>query len=338
MKTTYKNIAIIAGIILAVSTGAYIVLKPPASKPMPKAPIVEEAPIESEPTQPLPGGERFPAEKYQNEPVISVWRADKGYAETMPLEKYLEGVIAQEMAPNWPSEALAAQAIVSRTLTLHAIEAETIKKLRKTDVSTAKEELQAYAPQKVNDAVREAVKNTRGQVLLYGESLINAIYSSCCGQISASKEEGFPKEIAGEAPYLQPIQDTCFQNAPAKEQAWQLKVSAAEVASTIGYSGNPADITILEKGPSGRILYIGAGNKKIFGADFRKAMGYDRFRSTLITEMKYTGDSFIFSGQGWGNGVGMCQWGAYTYAKEGWGREAIIKHYYKGVEIKKLWP
>ncbi|MCE5287249.1 MAG: SpoIID/LytB domain-containing protein [Pelosinus sp.] len=336
MKTKHKKFTLAAVIILVLTTGFYIALKPPASKPMPTAPPEQETP--KEPLQSLAGEGRFPVEKYQQEPEISVWLADKGYAANMPLEKYLEGVVAQEMEPHWPSQALAAQAIVSRTLTLHAIQAGIIKKLHNADVSTAKEELQAYAPQKVNAAVRQAIKSTRGQALLYGDSLINAIYSSCDGQISAAKDEGFPKEIMGEAPYLQPVPDTCFQNAPPKEQAWQLKVPAAEVAGVIGYSGNPADITILEKGPSGRILYIGAGNKKMFGADFRKAMGYDRFRSTLITEMTYTGDSFLFKGLGWGSGIGMCQWGAYTYAQQGWGAEAIIKHYYNGVEIKTLWP
>jgi stage II sporulation protein D len=335
----YKNFALFTAILLVVAAGVYIALKPPASKPLPQMPAPQEVPVEPmQPVQPIPGEGVFPTEKFRQEPQVSVWLADKGYAATMPLEGYLEGVIAQEMEPNWPNEALAAQAIVSRTLTLHAMQAGTIKKIHNTDVSTAKEELQAYAPQKVNDAVRQAVSRTRGQVLFYGESLINAIYSSCDGQISASKEEGFPKEIMGEAPYFQPVQDTCFQYAPAKEQRWELTIPASEVANTIGYRGNPGDITILEKGPSGRILYIGAGDKKMYGADFRKAIGYDRLRSTLITEMKYTGDSFLFKGLGWGNGVGMCQWGAYTYAQEGWTAQQIIMHYYHGVEIKKLWP
>lgn len=335
MNTKYKNFAIVAALILSVSTGAYVLLRPPASKPAPDVPPVQEeqqAPIKS-----LPEEGRFPVEKYPAEPAVSVWLADKGYSTTMPLEKYLEGVIAKEMEPDWPLEALAAQAVVSRTLTLHAMEAGVIKKLHNTDVSTAKEELQAYGPEKVNDKVRQAVKSTRGQVLMYGESLINAIYSSCCGQITASKDESFPKEIKGEAPYLTPVKDTCFTHAPEKVQRWELKIPAKQVASAIGYQGNPGDITILEKGQSGRILYIGAGDKKMNGADFRKAMGYDRFRSTLITEMTYKGGSFTFKGLGWGNGVGLCQWGAYTYAQEGWKAEAIIKHYYNGVEIKKLW-
>ena len=316
--------------VLVILAGGCSFLPSPAPKPAPEAPAPS-------PVEPIPGVELLNVNNYKNEPTITVWIADKGSVESMMLEKYLEGVVAKEMLPDWPIEALAAQAITSRTLTLHAIEAGTIKRLHHADVSTSKEELQAYAPELVNENVKEAVRRTRGQVLVYAGGLINAIYSSCNGQIAATKEESFPKEIPTPTPYFQPVTDQCFQYAPEKEQSWEVKIPGYEVAAAIGYHGNPADIRILEKGPSGRILTIGAGNQKIFGAEFRKAVGYDRLRSTLITEMNYDGQNFVFKGMGWGNGVGMCQWGAYTYAKQGKTAEDIVKTYYVGADVIKLW-
>jgi len=342
MKNKTLNTVLVAGILLAFVTGAYTLLKPPAQKPTP-APVpapeqqLPPAPAPAPAPKPIAGVEPFNAAKYPSEPQVRVYMADKGTIESMPLEKYIEGVIAQEMEPDWPMEALAAQAITSRTLTISAIEAGTIKKLRNADVSTSKEELQAFAPQKVNDSVRQAVARTRGEVLLYAGGLINAIYSSCNGQIGATKEESFPKEITHDTPYFQPVKDNCFTDAPDNIKTWTAKISASEVASAIGYKGNPGDIRILEKGPSGRILYIGAGDKKMYGSDFRRAVGYDVLKSTLITEMKYEGGNFIFKGQGWGNGVGLCQWGAHAYANEGWKAEDIVRHYYPGADIKKLW-
>jgi len=329
----------IAIVIMFFVAGAYTLLRPPAEKPTPDIPMpapTREAPAPESP-QPIPGVPIFDVSKYKSEPTISVWMADKGYVEKMPLEKYLEGVIAREMEPDWPIEALAAQAIASRTLTINAVEAGTIKRLHNADVSTSKEELQAFAPQRVNENVREAVRSTRGQVLLYAGGLVNAIYSSCNGQIGATREESFPTEIETPTPYFQPVTDHCFKYAPTKIQKWTVKIPSSDVAGAVGYTGNPADISILEKGPSGRILYIGAGNKKVFGSDFRKAVGYDRLKSTLITDMSYDGKDFIFTGMGWGNGVGLCQWGAYTFAQDGLKAEEIIKNYYKGVEIKRLW-
>ncbi|HEY3424787.1 MAG TPA: SpoIID/LytB domain-containing protein [Negativicutes bacterium] len=328
------NIAIVAVFAVLIVAGAYSLLRPPAQKPDPE--IAQPMPAEQVPA-PISGAPKFNAEKYKNEPVITVYMADKKTVESMPLERYLEGVLAQEMQPQWPIEALAAQAIASRTLTVNAIEAGTIQKLHQADVSTAKEELQAYAPQKVNQNVREAVRRTRGQVILYAGSLVNAIYSACDGEISATKEESFPTEIATPAPYFQPVTDNCFQYAPDNLQAWTVEIPGNEVAAAVGYQGNPADITILEKGPSGRILYIGADDKKVYGSDFRKAVGYDRLKSTLISEMTYDGSNFVFKGKGWGNGVGLCQWGAYTYAQQGQTAAEIIKHYYTDVEIKKIW-
>ncbi|AIF50011.1 SpoIID/LytB domain-containing protein [Pelosinus sp. UFO1] len=328
-KHRVKQLLLAIGVLVILAGGCSF-LPSPAPKPAPEVPAPS-------PVEPIPGVELLNVNNYKNEPTITVWIADKGYVDRMMLEKYLEGVLAREMEPNWPIEALAAQAITSRTLTLHAIEAGTIRRLHHADVSTSKEELQAYAPELVNENVREAVRRTRGQVLVYAGGLINAIYSSCNGQIAATKEESFPKEIPTPTPYFQPVTDQCFQYAPEKEKNWEVKIPGNEVAAAIGYRGNPADIRILEKGPSGRILTIGAGNQKIFGAEFRKAVGYDRLRSTLITEMNYDGQNFVFKGMGWGNGVGLCQWGAYTYAEQGKTAEDIVKAYYVGADVIKLW-
>jgi stage II sporulation protein D len=44
-----------------------------------------------------------------------------------------------------------------------------------------------------------------------------------------------------------------------------------------------------------------------------------------------TQTTFTLVGRGWGHGVGLCQCGAYGYAKHGWGYKAILKHYYTGI-------
>jgi len=42
---------------------------------------------------------------------------------------------------------------------------------------------------------------------------------------------------------------------------------------------------------------------------------------------------FNITGRGWGHGIGMSQYGAYGYAKAGWGYKRILAHYYTGVEF-----
>ena len=46
---------------------------------------------------------------------------------------------------------------------------------------------------------------------------------------------------------------------------------------------------------------------------------------------------FTFRGAGWGHGVGLCQIGAAVMASKGFTAEEIVKHYFKGVELKKLY-
>jgi stage II sporulation protein D len=48
-------------------------------------------------------------------------------------------------------------------------------------------------------------------------------------------------------------------------------------------------------------------------------------------------NEFIFIGRGWGHGVGMCQVGAYGLAKQGWTSEQILKAYYSGIELTRMY-
>src|SRR5215469_12011976 len=38
--------------------------------------------------------------------------------------------------------------------------------------------------------------------------------------------------------------------------------------------------------------------------------------------------TLVFTGHGWGHGIGMSQWGAYGYALHGWTYDGILTHYY----------
>ena len=48
-----------------------------------------------------------------------------------------------------------------------------------------------------------------------------------------------------------------------------------------------------------------------------------------------SGPLFLFSGHGWGHGVGMSQYGAYGYAQHGWTYAQILAHYYPGTTLGK---
>ncbi|OQX95784.1 hypothetical protein B6I21_03670 [candidate division KSB1 bacterium 4572_119] len=47
--------------------------------------------------------------------------------------------------------------------------------------------------------------------------------------------------------------------------------------------------------------------------------------------------SFTFYGAGFGNGAGLCQAGAYNMALKGASYDEILKHYFRNINIKKIY-
>jgi len=65
-------------------------------------------------------------------------------------------------------------------------------------------------------------------------------------------------------------------------------------------------------------------------------MGTNLIRSTNF-KVEISKNYALFTGFGWGHGVGMCQWGALSMALRGYKAEEILKFYYPQSEIKNIW-
>jgi len=269
------------------------------------------------------------------EPTISVFMHDTGQVKTMPLESYLEGVVAAEMEPSWPLQALEAQAIVARTFTMKKI-ADGGVSSRGTNASTDPKEFQAYDASRVNDKVKQAVQNTRGQVVTYGGKPINAWFHASSGGITAGAVEGlgYRKEAT---PYVIPVNDA--QAEPA--HPWYQTFSNEEVskaAAAVGVNvGRVSSIRIGRKGPSGRAETLYINGKEVPAPSFRIAIGDKTMRSTLLDDVRMDGDSVFMKGRGYGHGVGMSQWGAWMMAQQGKSAKDIVSYYYRGVKMQTLW-
>lgn len=276
--------------------------------------------------------------RWATEPVISIFLDDRGYAIYLPMEEYLTGVVAAEMDPDWPVEALTAQAIVSRTLTLKYMELGSgPRKIHGTDACTSPAHLQAYGPARANAAVRAAVASSRGQVLTYGRDLIFAMYSNSAGGLTATGREAF-SGLEPPAPYLASVPSLGEAVTPPSEEVWRAAVPRWELEGAAGAPlGSSQNLTVSRYGVSGRVLQFKLGKKTIKAADLRAALGSDRFRSTLITSIQQTAGSVIFTGRGWGRGSGLCQHGAQALAAEGWRTQAILAHYFQGAAVERLW-
>lgn len=108
----------------------------------------------------------------------------------IPIETYLAGVVASEIGESSPVEALRAQAIAARTYAMRYVRA------GGTIDDTTK--YQAYRVSVASKSPRSvaAIKDTRGQVITYGGSLIQAVYSSSNQGRSTSSKERWGNEFA----------------------------------------------------------------------------------------------------------------------------------------------
>ena len=123
---------------------------------------------------------------------------------------------------------------------------------------------------------------------------------------------------------------------------WSTTLGAGAVQSRLSRYvrgiGTLYDVNVKQKGYSRRAVeleIVGSnGVKTLKGGKIRSAL---RLREQLfVINKRYSGSSvasYTFTGRGWGHGVGMCQYGAYGLAKMGVKADAIIKHYYTGVDV-----
>ena len=307
-------------------TGCQQAAKKP-SVPQPSTPQQQQVPLAPE------------VAKIKTEPTISLYRSATGQKEQLKLEDYIKGVIAAEIGPNFPMEALKAQAIVARTMTLALINYEHgTQGKHGTDASDDHTEFQAYDNKKINDNIAKAVDETRGQILTYNGKFVYAEFHSASPAMTASIEEGFPKLKDKASAYIVPVATNGLKNAPEKYHNWTVKIPKADVKRIMGAkAGSLDDIKVGQKGPSGRALTITAGSASMPGVDFREKVGFDRLFSTYFTSIAVEGNNVVFKGQGWGHGCGMEQWGAFTMAQEGKVAKDIVMHYYPGTMFTQLY-
>ena len=111
--------------------------------------------------------------------------------------------------------------------------------------------------------------------------------------------------------------------------------------------GDLQEIVPLRRGPSGRIYrlkIVGSKKSMVVGKELEIRRWLSRshlYSSAFLVKIKYDSrgkvERFTFHGAGWGHGVGLCQIGAAVMAARGFSAEEILKHYFRGAEIKKIY-
>ena len=291
---------------------------------------------------------------------------------TLPIEQYLDGVIASEMPSSWHLEALKAQTVAARTYALY-----NLNKHQGDDYDVcATTDCQVYgglgseSPQ-----VSKAVDETAGQVIMNQGKVIPAYFHSSSGGYTENSENVWGTY----QPYLR---GTIDYDQKSPQYKWEKKLTVSELQAAMnkaGYTiGNIKAIELApltdkpmsnpERGVSGRvkvIQFIGStSSAKLTGEQLRKILD---LKSTLFdvavsapnllpirgqslnTDKKgvhqmsgKSNETIVISGFGWGHGLGLSQWGAKAMAEQGPQGDTtyfkeILKHYYQGTTIEKVY-
>jgi stage II sporulation protein D len=159
----------------------------------------------------------------------------------------------------------------------------------------------------------------------------------------------FHVNAAGEVDYLEvkPAPNGAAADRFSPFTNWTTELSLGQVQARLGrYAGgigSLTDLRVISRGRSRRatdLEVVGSnGTAHVRGGRIRSALGLRE--QLFVIERNYTDDGrvtgFTFLGRGWGHGVGLCQVGAYGLARQGFSYEQILKAYYAGIELTKMY-
>jgi stage II sporulation protein D len=285
-------------------------------------------------------------------------------ADRLPLETYLLGVVPGEIGSlsDVLIEAGRAQAVAARSYTL-------FYRGRRADEGFdlyGTVEDQMYTPvEGERPLATRCVQGTAGVVALSDGRPIRANYCSTCGGITADVWEGWPTDPRS---YLVSGRDRgtgadyCIASPHYRwREEWPVRDFASNLAHfgpafgvpmPAGGVGEILDVRVESRSRSGRVWRLGVrtttGEIEIPAYVLRQVLRRGGnaaaiLRSNLfkvdVRRDKATGRavSVVASGAGSGHGVGLCQTGALGMARIGKRGEEILRSYYVGVDLKRVY-
>lgn len=312
----------------------------------------------------LPGSNpvtfRFQGKTYRGKLEIACGADAKSFTaiNELDIESYLKGVLPAEMGERLPEEheALKAQAVAARTYALYKLQNQKGDD-RYLHATVLDQVYQGYDSEM--QLSNRAAEETRGQVLTYRGQLICAYYHAICG---GSTED--VSNVWGEKQeaYLTSVPDGDFCSW-AKTYLWQESFTAEELLEKVSSHPEGKKAYLMQKGDrlrsvkilsrmkSGRVrelLIETTSHKYILKSDdirwaLNRTEGEIRILASTLFELTLRRDSsgniisVDFSGRGKGHGVGMCQCGAIGRSREGYDYDQILKSYYTGAHLSKLY-
>lgn len=253
----------------------------------------------------------------------------------VPLEEYVASVVSSEYGLS-DLEGSKAMAVAARTYGLRSLlgSGARFDHVDHTGSQVYKGTLT------VTPLARQAAHATAGQVLTYNDRLIEAVYSSSSGGHTANNEDVWQ---SSPYPYLRGKRDPWDSLSP--NHSWEVSIKTDELHRALenALRLNLEHVEVAEQGSDGRVIAIGLNPKRgrthtIAADEFRRiirsSLGEMRLKSTRFDLDKKRG-RYVFTGSGFGHGVGLSQYGAHGMALAGKSYTEILHFYYSGVLLEQ---
>jgi stage II sporulation protein D len=304
----------------------------------------------------------FAGRRYRG--ALRVAATDSGLivVNVVDVESYLRGVVPLEIGVTRGASdqaAVEAQAIAARSYTWVRLGAAGAG--RPYDlVATVNDQVYGGV-----DAERQntddAVRTTAGLVLKFGGRVVDAPYSSACGGETAAPDEVWR---TGPSSYLRRVSDRIpgttdrYYCDIAPRFAWTRDFTSSELDAAVraylrqyapevpaGGPGHVRSVAVVARTPSGRasetVFGTDRGTFTVHANDVRyvlRKIGGEILNSTYFSlAADKAGDGSLarveIRGNGYGHGVGMCQWGAIGRARAGQTARSILAAYYPGTTV-----
>lgn len=133
---------------------------------------------------------------------------------------------------------------------------------------------------------------------------------------------------------------------------WKVEYTCDEIGELVKAKsgidfGTILNLEPVQRGPSGRIIRLriqGTRKTVVVGKELeirRWLSASHLYSSAFVVKIERdkegVPEKFTLFGAGWGHGVGLCQIGAAVMATKGFKAEQIVKHYFRGAELKKIY-
>lgn len=268
-----------------------------------------------------------------NKPQVLVSsNKDKSNPYTIDLEEYIIGVVAGEMPASFNMEALKAQACASRTYAMYKM-----KNLNNYVLSTTINDQVYLTLEQMKSKwgsdfdyyysrVKQAVEETKGQVITYNDDLIIAYYFAISNGYTDNATNVFNENRS----YLVSVESNWDKNYQSYSSNRTMLKS--NFCNKLGISCDTINISNVVRDTNHYVRNITINNKNFTGKEIFNKLAL----KSMDFDISVNGDNVSIKTLGFGHGVGMSQYGAQGMANAGYSYQDILKHYYQNTKIDNL--